>query len=164
MSQTVDRIISIFKAMSRVEKIELVTAIATDPDVKAEVEALSPKPTAAASSGGKRRFKTKAKSSWWIKSFTGVSNEDASGKKLKGTFRADGVFIKNYAEKLGVGDFCIVHSRVNEEYTVCEYTKGSSDQVSVPNEDGTEVVFAGLLAHNSYDNANALCDEWASKL
>ena len=53
MSQTVDRIISIFKAMSRVEKIELVTAIATDPDVKAEVEALSPKPTAAASSGGK---------------------------------------------------------------------------------------------------------------
>ena len=52
MSQTVDRIISIFKAMSRVEKIELVTAIATDPDVKAEVEALSPKPTAP-SSGGK---------------------------------------------------------------------------------------------------------------
>ena len=121
MSQTVDRIISIFKAMSRVEKIELVTAIATDPDVKAEVEALSPKPTAAAQQRRKKRFKTKAKSSWWIKSFTGVSNEDASGKKLKGTFRADGVFIKNCAEKLGVGDFCIVHSRVNRN-TQCVST------------------------------------------
>ena len=74
------------------------------------------------------------------------------------------MFIKNYAEKLGVGDLCIVHSRINKEYTVCEYTKGGSDKVSVPNEDGTEVVFAGLLARATYDTADELCDGWASKL
>ena len=86
-----------------------------------------------------KAVQVKAKSSWWIK-FHGVSNR-YQWQEVEGYINADGVFIKNYAE-IGVGDFCIVQVELMRN-TRCVGTPGS-DQVSVPNEDGTEVVFAGL--------------------
>jgi len=167
MSQTVDRIVTVFKAMSKTEKIELVSALATDPDIAEEVKdrnkrsVWSEEPPARKKSSGWK--KTKTKSSWWMKTFTGVENENAEGKKLKGTFRVVGNFIKNYQDNMGVGDLCVVHSRVSNEYVVCTYTKKTTDSMKVQNDDGTEIVFGGLRADMSFDNANALCDEYESK-
>ena len=167
MSATVDRIVTIFKAMSKDEKIELVSALATDETIKQEVidrnarSVWSEKPPAKKKAGWK---KTKTKSSWWMKTFTGVENENAEGKKLKGTFRVVGNFIKNYQDNMSVGELCVVHSRVSNEYVVCTYTKEPEDHVRIGNDDGTDIVFAGLRPDMTFDNANALCDHYQDKM
>lgn len=166
MSQTVDRIVTVFKAMSKTEKIELVSALATDPDIAEEVKDRNKRSVWTDDPPAKKKSswkKTKTKSSWWMKTFTGVENENAEGKKLKGTFRVVGNFIKNYQDNMGIGDLCVVHSRVSSEYVVCTYTKETKHSMKIQNDDGTEVVFGGLRADMSFDNANALCDHYEDK-
>lgn len=164
MSAVVDKIITIFKAMSADEKIDLVHQMAQDPDIKKEVEQRTPA-VAKTKSGKKKGAWSGGKSAWWIKTFDGVDNgTDSKGKKLRGTFRVKGKFIKDFATHMSKGDYCVVHSRSNSEYHVAQYTGGTSDKVDVPESTGVTTSLVGMKICDTFDNANALCDAWESRL
>ena len=161
MSAVVEKIITIFKAMSPDEKIDLVQQMAQDPDIRKEVETRAP----AKPKGKKKGAWSGGKSAWWIKTFDGVDNgTDSRGKKLRGAFRVKGKFIKDFATHMSKGDYCVIHSRSNSEYHVAQYTGGTSDKVDVPEATGVTTSLVGMKICDTFDNANALCDAWDGKI
>ena len=114
MSIVIDKVMTIFGAMDKEEKTELIKRIIEDNDVKSIVAETNEKEQAVPKmSGGSKTPKTKRKGGWkkggkspfYIKSITGVDDTK------KGMFRAKGDFTNDYESDLGVGEYVIIHQR-----------------------------------------------------
>ena len=114
MSIVIDKVMTIFGAMDKEEKTELIRRIIEDNDVKSIVAETNAKNEDSAKNvRGSKTPKTKRKGGWkkggkspfYIKSITGVDDTK------KGMFRAIGDFTNDYEGDLGVGEYVIIHQR-----------------------------------------------------
>ena len=158
MSVVIDKVMTIFGAMDKEEKTELIRRIIEDGDVKtivAETNAKNEESTKNVM--GSKTAKTKRKGGWkrggkspiYIKSITGVDDTK------KGMFRAEGDFTSDYEGDLGLGEYVIIHQREpkDEDNAYVLAVRHASSEVELNWPSGARCTLGGLS--HIYNNVNA---------
>ena len=159
MSIVIDRVMTIFGAMDKEEKTELIRRIIEDGDVKSIVAETNAKNEDSTKNVmGSKTPKTKRKGGWkkggksafYVKSITGVDDTK------KGMFRAEGDFTNDYEGDLGLGEYVIIHQRDPKDednaYILAMRSAHVSSKIEV-NTFGATAVLEGLS--HIYNNVNA---------
>ena len=166
MSHVINKVMTIFGAMNKEEKTELIQRIIEDDDVKKIVAQANGKDTEGVKNvRGSGTPKTKRKGAWkkggrspfYVKSITGVDNTK------KGMFRAEGDFTNDYNTDLGVGEYVIVHQREpkNESDAYTLAVRNDSAKITI-NISGVDTDLVGLKKIYSDANANNVIDTYSS--
>ena len=168
MSHVIEKVMTIFGAMDKGEKTELIQRIIEDDDVKKIVADNNKSDTEGVKNvmGGKTP-KTKRKGSWkkggrspfYVKSITGVDDTK------KGMFRAEGDFTNEYNTDLGLGEYVIVHQREPKDESNSYMLAVRDDRTSITvNVSGVDTKLVGLSCMYNNVNANKVIDHYRDKI
>ena len=168
MSHVIEKVMTIFGAMDKGEKTELIQRIIEDDDVKKIVADNNKSDTEGVKNvmGGKTP-KTKRKGSWkkggrspfYVKSITGVDDTK------KGMFRAEGDFTNEYNTDLGLGEYVIVHQREPKDESDAYMLAVRDDTTWVTvNVSGVDTKLVGLSCMYNNVNANKVIDHYRDKI
>ncbi len=168
MSHVIEKVMTIFGAMDKGEKTELIQRIIEDDDVKKIVADNNKSDTEGVKNvmGGKTP-KTKRKGSWkkggrspfYVKSITGVDDTK------KGMFRAEGDFTNEYNTDLAVGEYVIVHQREPKDESDAYILAVRDDTTWVTvNVSGVDTELVGLSCMYNNVNANKVIDHYRDKI
>lgn len=168
MSHVIEKVMTIFGAMDKGEKTELIQRIIEDDDVKKIVADNNKSDTEGVKNvmGGKTP-KTKRKGSWkkggrspfYVKSITGVDDTK------KGMFRAEGDFTNEYNTDLGLGEYVIVHQREPKDESDAYILAVRDDTTWVTvNVSGVDTKLVGLSCMYNNVNANKVIDHYRDKI
>ena len=168
MSHVIEKVMTIFGAMDKGEKTELIQRIIEDDDVKKIVADNNKSDTEGVKNvmGGKTP-KTKRKGSWkkggrspfYVKSITGVDDTK------KGMFRAEGDFTNDYNTDLGLGEYVIVHQREPKDESDAYILAVRDDTTWVTvNVSGVDTKLVGLSCMYNNVNANKVIDHYRDKI
>ena len=167
MSLVIDKVMTIFGAMDKEEKTELIRRIIEDGDVKSIVAETNAKPDDSTKNVmGSKTPKTKRKGGWkkggkspfYIKSITGVDDTK------KGMFRAEGDFTNDYKNDLGLGEYVIVHQRDPKDESDAYMLAVRDDRTHITvNVSGADTELVGLSCMYNNVNANKVIDYFRDK-
>ena len=159
MSVVIDKVMTIFGAMDKEEKTELIRRIIEDNDVKSIVAETNAKNEDSTKNvRGSKTPKTKRKGGWkkggksplYVKSITGVDDTK------KGMFRAKGDFTNDYENDIGRGEYVIIHQREPKDEDnayILAMRSHHSCEVKLDWPSGATATLEGLT--HIYNNVNA---------
>ena len=166
MSIVIDKVMTIFSAMDKEEKTQLIQRIIEDNDVKSIVAETNAKnETVPKMSGGSKTPKTKRKGGWkkggkspvYMKSITGVDDTK------KGMFRAVGDFTNDYEADIGRGEYVIIHQREPKDEDnayILAMRSHHSCEVELHWPSGATGTYSGLTHIYNNVNANKVIDHY----
>ena len=167
MSVVIDKVMTIFGAMDKEEKTELIRRIIEDNDVKSIVAETNAKNEDSTKNvRGSKTPKTKRKGGWkkggkspyYIKSIGSVDDTK------KGMFRAEGCFTNDYEEDIGLGEYVIIHQRDPRDddnaYILARRTASSKIEMYSNSSASTCVTLKGLTHIYNNVNANKVIDHF----